>query len=216
MEETKAETKVGEEFKYIVRIAGTDLDGNKKVWHALSKIKGIGFRTGRIAALLAEVNPDEKLGNLSEKNIEKLDKVIANFAEYKIPPWLLDRQKSILEGKHLHLIGSDWLVSVRGDIDFMRKTRSYKGIRHELGLKVRGQRTRSTGRTGMTVGVKRKAKEGPAPPPAAAPVEKKGKIPEKKPTPAPTAPTPAEKKAEKKAEPEKKVGGQKIGGPEKT
>jgi small subunit ribosomal protein S13 len=41
----------------------------------------------------------------------------------------------------------------------MRKMRCYKGIRHETGQKVRGQRTKSTGRTGMTVGVK-KTKEG--------------------------------------------------------
>ncbi len=35
----------------------------------------------------------------------------------------------------------------------MKKLRSWKGIRHNLGLKVRGQRTRTTGRLGLTVGV---------------------------------------------------------------
>jgi small subunit ribosomal protein S13 len=42
------------------------------------------------------------------------------------------------------------------DVNRMRKMRSYRGIRHETGQKVRGQRTKSTGRTGTTVGVKRK------------------------------------------------------------
>jgi small subunit ribosomal protein S13 len=42
----------------------------------------------------------------------------------------------------------------------MRKIRCYKGIRHETGQKVRGQRTKSTGRTGTTVGVKRKSAGG--------------------------------------------------------
>jgi small subunit ribosomal protein S13 len=42
------------------------------------------------------------------------------------------------------------------DINILRKIRCYRGIRHETGQKVRGQRTKSTGRTGITVGVKRK------------------------------------------------------------
>ena len=46
------------------------------------------------------------------------------------------------------------------DINLMKKIRSYKGIRHERGQKVRGQRTKSTGRTGTTVGVKRKTAGG--------------------------------------------------------
>jgi small subunit ribosomal protein S13 len=47
----------------------------------------------------------------------------------------------------------------REDFDLMKKMRSYKDIRHERGLRVRGQRTRSTGRTGAIVGVSRR-KEG--------------------------------------------------------
>ncbi|HOW33966.1 MAG TPA: 30S ribosomal protein S13, partial [Methanoregulaceae archaeon] len=42
------------------------------------------------------------------------------------------------------------------DINLLRKIRCYRGIRHETGQKVRGQRTKSTGRTGLTVGVKKK------------------------------------------------------------
>ena len=42
------------------------------------------------------------------------------------------------------------------DVNRMKKTRSYKGIRHESGHKVRGQRTSSNGRRGSTIGVVRK------------------------------------------------------------
>jgi small subunit ribosomal protein S13 len=38
----------------------------------------------------------------------------------------------------------------------LKKIRAYRGLRHERGLKVRGQRTKSTGRRGSTVGVSRK------------------------------------------------------------
>ena len=43
----------------------------------------------------------------------------------------------------------------KDDIDLMRETRSWKGERHARGLKVRGQHTKTTGRTGRSVGVSR-------------------------------------------------------------
>jgi small subunit ribosomal protein S13 len=54
------------------------------------------------------------------------------------------------------LIGPDATLGVKGDIDFMTDIRTWKGIRHSLGLKVRGQRTRTTGRKGRAVGVAKK------------------------------------------------------------
>ncbi|TMI37957.1 30S ribosomal protein S13, partial [Candidatus Bathyarchaeota archaeon] len=45
---------------------------------------------------------------------------------------------------------------IKSDVDLMKDIRSWKGVRHSLGLKVRGQRTRTTGRSGKAVGVKKK------------------------------------------------------------
>jgi small subunit ribosomal protein S13 len=47
-------------------------------------------------------------------------------------------------------------LSTKTDIDFMTDIRTWKGVRHSLGLKVRGQRTRTTGRKGRAVGVAKK------------------------------------------------------------
>jgi len=58
-------------------------------------------------------------------------------------------------------VGPDWDVAVQDDINRMKRIRSYKGIRHEKGKKVRGQRTRSNGRKGLAVGVIKK-REAPA------------------------------------------------------
>src|SRR2546425_7216309 len=60
-------------------------------------------------------------------------------------------------GLDLHLVGAEVEVRLRDDINLMKMIRSYKGVRHETGQKVRGQRTRSNGRTGLTVGVTKKA-----------------------------------------------------------
>jgi small subunit ribosomal protein S13 len=55
------------------------------------------------------------------------------------------------------LIGPDLTLRTKADIDFVKEIRTWKGVRHSLGLKVRGQRTKSTGRKGRAVGVKKKA-----------------------------------------------------------
>ena len=82
-----------------------------------------------------------------------------------------------LAGESPHLFGPDLETRRRDDINVMKMIRSYRGVRHERGQKVRGQRTRSNGRTGMAAGVlKKAAKEAAAAagkeeaPAAAAPV----------------------------------------------
>ena len=78
--------------------------------------------------------------------------------EKKLPDWMLNRRKDLFTGEDLHILGAELPLRIREDINFLRKIRCYRGIRHERGLKVRGQRTRSTGRKGPAVGVIRKRK----------------------------------------------------------
>ena len=146
------------EFRHIVRMADTDLDGSQKVAYALTKIKGVGIRLAGAIVRVAGVNPEERLGNLTDEEIERLEDAIRNPLKYGIPPYLLNRQRDPTTGKDLHLIGADLTLQVKADIDLMKKIKCWKGVRHSLGLKVRGQRTRTTGRKGATVGVRRKKK----------------------------------------------------------
>ena len=146
------------EFRHIVRMADTDLDGSQKVAYALTKIKGVGIRLAGAIVRVAGVNPEERLGNLTDEEIERLEDAIKNPLKYGIPPYLLNRQRDPTTGKDLHLIGADLTLQVKADIDLMKKIKCWKGVRHSLGLKVRGQRTRTTGRKGATVGVRRKKK----------------------------------------------------------
>lgn len=162
-----AEEKPKDNIKYIVRIANTDLDGTQKVEYALTGIKGIGIRVSKILSRKAEVDPHATMGYLTMEQIDRLRNVVENF-EQNVPAWMLNRRKDIYTGENRHLIGVDLTLGVNEDINLMKKIRSYKGIRHERGQKVRGQRTKSTGRTGATVGVIRK-KEAPG----AAATEKK-------------------------------------------
>ena len=60
-------------------------------------------------------------------------------------------------GKNLHLTGADLTLSKEVDIKRLKRIKSYRGLRHAIGQPVRGQRTRSHFRTGVSVGVQRKA-----------------------------------------------------------
>ena len=146
-----------QDFKYIVRIADTDLNGEKSVVHALMGIKGVGFHLSTVIADAAGVSRFEKIGNLPEEKIEKIREIVTNLNKFA-PGWLMNRRKDYYTGKDLHLIGTDIDLTRREDINRLKRIRAYWGIRHELGLPVRGQRTRSNGRRGLALGVSRKKK----------------------------------------------------------
>lgn len=156
-------------FEDIVRVADTDLDGAKKLESALRFIKGVNFQMSRAIMVASGLNPSAKLNELSEEEIKKLESIIHSPVKFGVPAWLVNRRKDMGTGADVHLVATELDLSQRSDIDQMKKIRCYKGVRHEMGLPVRGQRTRSSFRTGGIVGVSRKAiKAAAAPAPATA------------------------------------------------
>ena len=155
----KDEEQLPDDFKYMVRIANTDIDGLKPFYIALSHIQGIGPRTAIIIADHIGFERKKKIGYLTDEQVEQLNNIIDNFPDY-CPGWMLNHQNDFETGEDMHFAGPDWRVRVQDDINLMKKIRCYKGIRHETGQKVRGQRTRSNGRSGLTLGVIKKKDEG--------------------------------------------------------
>jgi len=150
-----ADEKEKEDFKYIVRLAATDVNGNKPVRYALTQIKGIGNSLATVIADVAGVDRNIRIGKLSDEEISKLDETITSIQEWA-PSWMRNRRRDRETGNDLHLIGAEIDLKKREDINLLKKIRAYRGIRHEKGLPVRGQRTRSNKRSGLTVGVSRK------------------------------------------------------------
>lgn len=144
-----------EEIRHLVRIMNTDLQGSQPVMYALTGIRGIGLRTSRIIVDSTGIDPKGVIGYLPDEDVAKLDAAIADL-EKKMPTWMLNRQMDPLSGDDKHLLGQDILLTFREDINNLKKVRAYRGLRHERGLKVRGQRTKSTGRRGSTIGVSKK------------------------------------------------------------
>ncbi len=144
-----------ENFQFLVRIANTDLDGKKNVVNALTGIKGVNNRLSRVIATEAAVNQDVRIGELSDDDIDKLAKTLERVDEF-VPTWMVNRRMDPESGDDIHQIGTEIDMTLREDLNRLKKIRSWKGQRHERNLPVRGQRTKSNGRTGATVGVQRK------------------------------------------------------------
>ena len=173
--EVKGKEKEGQKFKskdepvltrpkvekkiQIVRVAETDLNGALAVFQGIKKIKGVSFM---LANAVSQVCPfsDKKIVDLSDKEITDLEDIIHHPEKYSIPNWLFNRRRDPETNQTSHLIASQLQFITGMDINKLKKMRSYKGIRHGLGLPVRGQRTKSSGRKKSgSVGVKRKKEE---------------------------------------------------------
>ena len=122
----------------MARIAGVDIPRNKRVEVSLTYIFGIGPTTARQILARTSVNPDTRVNNLTEEEVNRIREVVDK--EY------------IVEG--------DLRRQVSMNIKRLIEIKCYRGIRHRMGLPVRGQRTRTNARTRRgprrTVGVRRK------------------------------------------------------------
>jgi small subunit ribosomal protein S13 len=146
-------------FRLLIRMIGTSVDGQKLTEYGLAQIKGVGIRLAQAIVRVAGIDPTRRMGDLSEEECDKLENIIKDPVKYGIPGWMTNRQKDIRTGNDRHISGTDLDLVLKVDIDRMKRTRSWKGMRHQLGLKVRGQRTRCTGRKGLTVGYYRRKKK---------------------------------------------------------
>lgn len=144
-----------DDFQYIVRIANADINGDYPLELGLAQIKGVGRRLACLIADTSGIKRSFKMGNLTDKQIEKIREVLMNIDEI-VPPWMLNHRKDFDTGKDIHHISGEVELRLRDDVNLLKMIRSYRGIRHESRLPVRGQRTRSNNRSGLTLGVSKK------------------------------------------------------------
>lgn len=109
----------------MARIAGVDLPANKRIEIGLTYIHGIGRPLASTILKATGVDPGKKVQQLNEHEVNALRKEI--------------------EGKYV--VEGDLRRKVRGDIDRLKAIKAYRGVRHTIGLPVRGQKTRSNART---------------------------------------------------------------------
>ncbi|MBN2077631.1 MAG: 30S ribosomal protein S13 [Spirochaetes bacterium] len=126
----------------MARIAGVDLPNNKRVEVALTYIYGIGLSTSKKIIGEAKVDPDKRVKDLADEEINDIRKMIEKYTK--------------VEG--------DLRTEVAMNIKRLMDIGCYRGIRHRRGLPVRGQNTKNNARTrkgkrGAPVGGKKKSQK---------------------------------------------------------
>jgi len=144
------------EFKHILRILNTNVEGKRKAPFAIRGIKGVGRRFAHLICKKAKIDINRRAGDLSEDEMQKVTEIIADPVGNGIPKWFLNRQKDFKDGTYSQLASNVLDTKLREDLERLKKIRSNRGLRHFWGLKVRGQHTKSTGRGGATMGVTKK------------------------------------------------------------
>jgi small subunit ribosomal protein S13 len=122
----------------MARIAGVDLPKKKRVEYALTYIYGIGLTSSRSILDATAISYDKRVHELSESEIAAIrNEIQAN-----------------------HMVEGDLRKKVAMDIKALMDLGSYRGLRHRVGLPVRGQKTKTNARTRKgrkkTVGAKAK------------------------------------------------------------
>jgi len=150
------------DFKHIIRVANVDIPGEKEVRIALTKIKGIGANLAKVACTLASIEPGLKAGNMDNTQVTRLTEILNNPKEAGVPVWMLNRRKDYETGDDKHIITGALNFTKDNDLKRLKKIKTLRGMRHQKGLPVRGQRTRSNFRKskGKVVGVKKKGVPG--------------------------------------------------------
>lgn len=148
------------ELKGIVRIGDADIIGTKTLYYALRKVTGVSFMMANAICIASNINRDVKVGSLSDEQMKKIESLVRS--PQGVPNWLFNRRKDVETGTNKHLISSDLKYQTEYDIKMMKKSKTFKGIRHSMGQPVRGQKTRSHFRTGKALGVQKpkKGKKG--------------------------------------------------------
>ena len=169
---TKNLAYLSTQYENLIRILGNDIPGERKILVGLTQIRGVGIMFANSIVTHLKIDPNSKIGNLNVEQVTSIEKIIENPESANFPVWFLNRRKDAETGKDLHLVTSDIAFNVRNDIEREKSVFSWRGYRHMFGLKVRGQRTRCTGRKGGAVGVAKggrvmPAKGGAGAPPAA-------------------------------------------------
>jgi small subunit ribosomal protein S13 len=142
----------------VVRILSKDIEGKTKVYSGLTQIKGVSWTLSNATCQTLGIDKEKKIGALTDEEIDKIQKFLKNP---ELPSYLLNRRQDLETGEDKHLVGSDLELKVEFDVKRLKKIRSYRGLRHQAGLPLRGQRTKGNFRRNRKkgAGIKKKGEK---------------------------------------------------------
>lgn len=117
-----------------------------EVMYALTAIPGVGRRISNLICKKAEIDLKKRAGECTADEIERLVGILQKPESFQIPDWMVNRRKDRTDGKTYHVVSNQIATKLREDLEALKKVRAHRGLRHYWGIKVRGQRTGTTGR----------------------------------------------------------------------
>lgn len=129
-----------EEDIVLVRVLGKDIRGDIKIGSALTKVSGISWTLSNAVCKILNLDREQVLQDIEKTELERIEKFMK---DPQVPVFLKNRRNDLESGEDLHVSGADLRLRREFDIKRLRKIKSYKGIRHAVGLPVRGQRTKA-------------------------------------------------------------------------
>jgi small subunit ribosomal protein S18e len=140
----------------IIRMFNTNINGREKVIKALTVVKGVGMRMSEMLCKRAKIDTTLRAGEVPAEQMEMIAKILEAPMQHNIPEWFLNHQRDLADGNSYHLIGNQLEADFRLYLERAKRVRHIRGLRLLRGLKVHGQRTKSNGRRGKTMGVSKK------------------------------------------------------------
>ena len=139
-EDKKKYMRKKEDDVTLVRVLGRDIRGDIKVQTALTKIRGISWTLSNAICKILELDKKQRIQDVPKDEMAKIEEFIKTP---QIPSFLKNRQNDLETGEDQHISGADLKLRREFDIKRLKKIRSYKGVRHQANLPVRGQRTKA-------------------------------------------------------------------------
>lgn len=139
-----------EPSEVLIRIFSYDIPGSRNIYSALTRIKGISWSISNAVCNSLNLDKTRKISSFTKDEIRNIEEAIKKL---KVPDFLKNRRNDPETGETGHFYSTDLEMKKDFDIKRLKKIKSYKGLRHQYKLPVRGQRTRSHFRSkGRAVG----------------------------------------------------------------
>jgi len=132
-----------------------------------ARVEGKSILVGTIKLMndrkinLSSIQKQMKTGHLSDAEISRLNMAVMEPLKAGIPSWMFNRKRDCETGEDKHFLSGSLNFNQDNDLKRLKKIKTLRGMRHQRGLPVRGQRTRSNFRKmkGKVVGVVKKKLE---------------------------------------------------------
>ncbi|VTJ84240.1 Hypothetical predicted protein [Marmota monax] len=127
---------ITEKFQHILRVLNTNINGQQKIAFAITVFKGVGRRYAHVVLRNADTDLTKRAGELTEDEVEHVTTIMQNPRQYKIPDWVLNRQKDRKDGKYSQVLANGLDNKLQEDLEQLKKIRANRGLRYFWGLRV--------------------------------------------------------------------------------